>query len=72
METWEGQDWDATNEKLLGLVGRGSPNKSFTVARTGLSVFLYIVALLKGHCFLIVWALVTVLLTETAGRLQAT
>ena len=38
VETWGGQDWKGTNGKLLGLVGWGSPNKSFAVAGIGLSV----------------------------------
>lgn len=74
METWEGQDWEGTNGKLLGLVGWGSPNKSFTLAGTGLNVFLYIVALLEGHCSLSLLALCSSLYdsAKAAGRLHVT
>lgn len=47
--------------------------KSFAVAGTGLSVFLYMVSLLNGQCFLSVLALVIpLLLTYGSWKLHAT
>lgn len=62
VERRERQHWGRTNGKLLGPVGWGSPNKSFAVAETGLSLFLYAAALLKGPRLPSLLALVTPLL----------